>query len=196
MSAAAALAQLNASGVRVRLRDDGTVALDASGPPPAAVLAFARAHREDIAALLRDADSVFAPGSLRPVAILAGVPRSWCEGVARLVTMVSPDTIEPARWATLAATSDRLLRFDGATLHAAGWDALDLFGLQQRAPSANAAGWGLAWLLRSDGEVLNVTPDTIIMRRSLDGARLGFRRACAAARAGVVPAWALSQVLT
>lgn len=91
----------------------------------------------------------------------------------------------------LAATSARLLRDHGAALHDAGWDALDLFGLHRRAPAMNPAGWGLAWLLGAAGEVLDVAPDAVGMRRGQDGARLTFRRDCRAARAGVVPAWAL-----
>ena len=50
MTAAAALARLDAAGVRVRLRDDGLLNLTAAGPPPPDVLALARAHRDGIAA--------------------------------------------------------------------------------------------------------------------------------------------------
>ncbi len=126
------------------------------------------------------------------LAIVPGVPAAWCEGVARLVTMAAPGTIKPVRWAALATTSTHLLRTHGAELHRAGWDALDLFGLHQHAPVTNPAGWGLAWLLGNSGDVLDVAPNAIGMRRRPNGARLTFRRGCAAARAGVVPAWALA----
>lgn len=96
-----------------------------------------------------------------------------------------------ARWAALAATSTRLLQTHGAELHRAGWDALDLFGLHATAPATNSPGWGLAWLLGTAGEVLDVVPDVIGMRRGPDGARLVFRRKNTTARAGVVPAWTL-----
>ncbi len=191
-----ALAELHAAGVRIHLRDDGTVALNASGPPPAAVLALARVHRDGIAALLRDDGGVPTPGSLLPGVILAGVPASWCEGVARLATQPWPPTITPARWAVLAATSAHLMRDHGSELYTAGWDTLDLFGLHQRAPATNPPGWGLAWLLDQAGEVLDVAPDAVGMRREPDGARMVVRRGCAAARAGVVPAWALGEVST
>jgi hypothetical protein len=123
--------------------------------------------------------------------VLPGVPDNWCRGVMLLVTRPAPLTIPPRRWAILAATATRLLQDHGAELHAAGWDALDLFGLHATAPGTNPPGWGLAWLLGAAGEVLDVAPDVIGMRLGPDGARLAFQRGCAAARARVVPAWAL-----
>ncbi len=91
-----------------------------------------------------------------------------------------------------SATSTDLLQSHDAALHQVGWDALDLFGLHRRAPATNPAGRGLAWLLGVAGEVLDVAAETVGMRRGPDGARLAFRRGCAAARAGVLPAWALN----
>ena len=126
-----------------------------------------------------------------PLQAFPGVPAAWCEGVARLAGMVPPDAIMPARWAGLTATSARLLQDHGAELHAAGWDALDLFGLHRTAPAANPPGWGLAWLLGHAGEVLDVAPDAVGMRYGPGGARLAFRRGCAAAKAGAAPAWTL-----
>lgn len=126
-----------------------------------------------------------------PLRAFPGVPAAWCEGVVGLAALAAPDTITPVRWAALAATSTRLLRDHGAALHAAGWDALDLFGLHATAPATNPPGWGLAWLLGSTGEVLDVAPEVIGLRRGPDGARLAYRRGCAAARARMVPAWVL-----
>ena len=194
MSAAAALAGLHAAGVRVRLRNDGTVALDASSPPPAAVVAFAREHRDGIAALLWETDRATPPGSPHAVVILAGIPAAWCEGVALLASMPAPASVDPARWATLGATAVRLLRGSGAELHRAGWDALDLFGLNRYAPATYPLGWGLSWLLGHEGEVLEVTPEVVVVRHSPSGGRLAFRHSGAAARAGAAPAWALLDV--
>ena len=202
MTPVAALAALDAAGVRVRLQADGTVRLDASNPPTSEVLALARAHRDGIAALLRNAatppDSPMPPmhpmvfPSLPLAAMeLPGVPPVWCEGVARLAAMPAPSFIAPARWAAFAAASARLLQQHGAELCAAGWDALDLFGLHGRAPTEHPAGWGLAWLLGHSGKVLDVTPEGIGMRRQPDGARQTFCRGQAAAQSGVVPAWKL-----
>ena len=209
MMAAAALAQLDAAGVRVRLRDDGSLNLTAAAPPPLELLSLARAHRDGIAALLANRaqqaarggfvpDSPAAPLPLipartgfAPVPDPPGVPRDWRVGVARLATMPSPAVIPPRRWTTLAATSARLLRDHGAALHGAGWDTLDLFGLHAVAPTTNPPGWGLAWLLGEHGEVLDLAPDVIGMRQAPGGARLAYWRPGASARAGVVTAWLL-----
>lgn len=122
---------------------------------------------------------------------LPGVPPEWCQGVAQLATMPAPPTIPPRRWAMLAANAARLLRDHGAELHAAGWDVLDLFGLHAGAPAEHPPGWGLAWLLGASGEVLDVAPDVIGMRRGPDGARLAYRRRSASRRAGLALAWHL-----
>lgn len=91
-----------------------------------------------------------------------------------LAILPAPPGIPPRRWTILAATSARLLRDHGAELHGAGWDALDLFGLHPTAPATNPPGWGLAWLLWEHGDVLDVRPNVIGMRRSPDGARLAY----------------------
>lgn len=71
---------------------------------------------------------------------LPGVPPAWREGVALLATLPVPDGIMPRRWAAYTATAARLLHDDGAELHAAGWNALDLFGLHPTAPMTHPAG--------------------------------------------------------
>jgi len=92
----------------------------------------------------------------------------------------------------LAAACDSLLRDHGTALHGAGWDALDLFGLDAVAPATNPPGWSLAWLLGERGEVLDVSPGVIGMRLHPDGARLGFYRRQGGRWAGIVPAWGLT----
>ena len=81
-----------------------------------------------------------------------------------------------------------------AELHAAGWDGLDLFGLHAAAPAANPPGWGLAWLLGTAGEVLDVSPAALGMTREAGGARLTLYKRQAPARAGILPAWNLPGV--
>lgn len=122
---------------------------------------------------------------------LRNVPRDWCEGVARLATMPVPMAIAPPRWADFASTSARLLHTHGAALHEARWGTLDVWGLHAIAPAANPSGWGLAWLLSTSGEVLDVGPDAVGMCRGPDGARLAFYRR-AGARGSIVPAWKLA----
>lgn len=106
-----------------------------------------------------------------------------------LAAMACPARIEPQRWAAFVATAGRLLRDHGPTLHAAGWGTLDLFGLHQVAPDTHPPGWGLSWLLETDGDVLDVGADVVGLRRQPGGARMGFRKR---SRAGAVPAWELN----
>lgn len=196
MTPAAALEALGAAGVRVSLRDDGTVRLDAAAPPPPEVLALARAHRDGIAALLlgSEAANPASPAEIapRPPAappMLPGVPLAWCEGVALLAVLPAPDCIALPRWRTFRADAGRLLRDHGAELHRHGWDSLDLFGLHRTAPAAHPPGWSLSWLLQG-AAVLDVAADRVVIQRA---ARLTYRRPDATARAVRVPAWLLGE---
>ena len=209
MTAAAALARLGAAGVRVRLRDDGSLNLTAAAPPPPDMLVLARAHRDGIAALLagkaqQAARAGFVPDA--PIATLPpnpahkagvpisdtpGVPPDWCRGVALLAVRPVPYTIQSWRWSVLAATAARVLWEHSGALHGAGWDAIALFGLHSTAPMTHPPGWGLAWLLGEHGKILDVSPDAVGMRQGPGGARLAYRRPGASARAEMVPAWLL-----
>ena len=209
MTAAAALARLGAAGVRVRLRDDGSLNLTAAAPPPPDMLVLARAHRDGIAALLagkaqqaaRARFVLNAPGATlplnpahkadAPISESPGVPPDWCRGMALLAVRPAPHAIQSWRWSVLAATAARVLRAHGAALHGAGWDAIALFGLHHAAPMTHPPGWGLAWLLGEHGEVLDVSLDAVGMRQGPGGARLAYRRPGASARAGMVLAWLL-----
>ena len=117
-----------------------------------------------------------------------GVPDEWTRGVRALAAMACPARIETQRWAVYVATAGRLLRDHGPTLHAAGWTAVELFGLHPRAPSTFCPGWGLAWLLDATGTVLDANEDVVGMCRQPGGARMGFRKRPGA---GAVPAWEL-----
>lgn len=168
---------------------------DRSGTPSLKSLAAKVLARDTERDKARDTAQTAVPRSLPPVPLpvqaIPGVPASWSEGVALLTSMPAPATVDPARWAILGATAARLLRDHGAELHQAGWDALDLFGLNRHAPATYPPGWGLSWLLGRDGEVLEVTPDVVVVRHSPTGGRLAFRHSGTAARIGAVPAWAL-----
>lgn len=56
------------------------------------------------------------------------------------------------------------------------------------------AGWGLAWFLWEQGEVLDLTRNAVGMRQGPGGAGLAFYMKDAPARAGIRPAWKLSGV--
>ena len=181
----------------------GTAGNAAPGGAAAAALAEVRAYRrtpppkppraprpkQDAPPDAANRPRTRAAGAARPT--LPGVPPDWCEGVALLASRPAPPTIPPRRWAALAAASNRLLRDHGAELHAAQWDTIALFGLHPDAPASNPAGWGLAWLLGEHGEVLDVAPDVIGMRREPRGWRLVCVRRCGPPPPGIVPAWML-----
>ena len=131
-----------------------------------------------------------ADAALDTVPTLPGVPPEWCRGVALLASRPTPDTIQPRRWAILAATPAGLLRDHGAALHGTGWDAVAVFGLQHP-PRPCPTRLDVAWLLGARGEVLDVAPDIVGMRRQPDGARLVCRRRAGLPPSSVVPAWDL-----
>ena len=143
------------------------------------------------------ADRVGTPSAdaLPPILPMPGVPPEWCEGVWLLASRRAPASISLRRWRILQVDAARLLRDHGAELHAAGWNTLDLFGLHAVAPEANPSGWGMAWLL-DGGEVLDVAPGEVGMVRRGGGARLVFRPRSAAARASVIPAWKVTDMLS
>ena len=211
------LAEARALGVRLEAKPGGRLWASRPDLLPSALRDSLAAHRHAVVALLAERHPVqalmrgapppdatadrprahgggdhFADHSENPSTTLPGVPPEWCEGVRLLASRPAPQTIPPRRWAALAAACDSLLRDHGAALHGAGWEALDLFGLDAVAPATNPPGWSLAWLLGERGEVLDVSPGVIGMRLHPDGARLGFYRRQGGRWAGIVPAWGLT----
>jgi len=167
-----------------------------AGDSVAAALAAVRAYRRTLPPKppRKPRQAATALDASPPASPLPGVPLDWCEGVALLAILPAPDSITPHRWRAFQTTAARALHDHGAELHAAGWDALDVFGLHTTTPAANPSGMGVAWLLSEHGDVLDVSPDAVGLRRHPDGARLTYRRRSAMARAGVVPAWRLDEV--
>ena len=204
-----------ALGVRLEARPGGRLWADRQDLLPTALRDDLAAHRPAVVAWLAERQHVQVPpqdappldvqrnrpgaGCLSAVAdippdtvfTLPGVPPEWCRDVTLLASRPAPDTIQPRRWAILAATSARLLRNDGAALHGARWDAVALFGLHPTAPMTHPPGWCLAWLLGEHGEVLDVAADAVGLCRQPDGARLVCRRRAGLPPAGIVPAWEL-----
>jgi len=203
--AAGLVGQVAGLGVRLEARPGGRLWADRPDLLPTALRDSLAARRPAVVALLAAQAAQLSQPRARGYVLVAdapppatpalpGVPPNWCKGLALLTTRPAPPTIPPRRWAVLAATCARLLQDHGAALHGAGWDALDLFGLNITAPATNPPGWGLAWLLGEHGEVLDVAPDVIGMRWGPDGARLVFRRTHASTKVAIVPAWKLIEV--
>lgn len=203
------LAETRALGVRLEAKPGGRLWASRPDLLPSALRDSLAAHRHAVVALLAErhpvqalmqgapppdatADRPRTHGGGDPSPALPGVPLDWSEGVGSLASRPAPPTIAPRRWAVLAATSARLLRDHGAALHAAHWDTIALFGLHPDAPATNPAGWGVAWLLGEHGEVLDVAPDVIGMRREPRGWRMVCVRRPGGPPPGIVPAWALA----
>ena len=206
-SAAGLIGAAAAVGVRLEARPGGRLWADKPGLLPAALRDSLAAHRPAVVARLAEwqhaeaapddappPDAANRPrtraaGGTHPN--LPGVPPEWREGVRLLASKPAPPTIPPRRWAALQTTAGRLLHLHGAELHAARWDTIALFGLHPDAPATYPAGWGLAWLLGEHGEVLDVAPDVVGMRREPRGWRMVCVRRCGPPPPNIVPAWAL-----
>lgn len=125
-------------------------------------------------------------GSTRGAPIPSG---PFAAELARLVSAPVPPSVPPARWAGFVADASRLHADGCAELLAAGWDALDLFGLHRVAPAVRLDAAGLAWMLR--GRVLRaVRPDTAELVTA-SGAVQRAKRLGPSARAEAVLAWSL-----
>jgi len=133
MSAAQALKAAFAAGVSVDL-DGDDLSLEASAPPPAAVLSLLTHYKAEVVAMLRS--------DLR--AALHALERRC------------PDHVEQDRWQQAVADGEALLAQWGNQAHAFGWTVADLFGLHEirERPHPSYArlsrydATGLVWLLR------------------------------------------------
>lgn len=181
MSAAAVLGDLRSAGVRVRLRPDRTVGLSKSATP--ALVAVARQHRDGLMRLLTS--------EMQNGVATADVPTEWVVGVTRLGQGPVPEGVVPSRWCLFRADAAWITYQHGADLHAAGWGALDLFGLHPRAPVTRSECMGLAWLL-SSCVVGPITPDTVGIVMPA-GHLLHMRRMGGHARREAVPGWTLAR---
>jgi hypothetical protein len=111
VNAARALARAEAAGLRLHLRPDGRVGMQAAAPPPADVLADLRRWREDVAHLL----------ALR--AACAGPPTETPASPSAARTPARAQTAGPDAWLASIARSIRAALADGAVVatDADGW---------------------------------------------------------------------------
>src|SRR5580704_4037765 len=78
-------------------------------------------------------------------------PQSWIDGVAQLDAERVPGDVPPRRWRQFIYDAARFLDSGFAAQAAAlDWDALDLFGCDQKRPYARIDNAGLIWLLNGD----------------------------------------------
>ncbi len=89
----------------------------------------------------------------------------WRAGIARLSPASPPVGFTPRRWAEVLADANRFLARWGGQAEALGWETLDLFAVDPRAPDARYDSMGLVVVL--DGsEVIAIAPDQAKVRTS------------------------------
>jgi len=106
----------------------------------------------------------------------AGLPRAWAEHFARLIVGEAPGDFSPTRW---QAALDGALRFAdrwAKEAHRLGWDASEVFGLDDEAPATRIDHRGLAWLLGHGGEVVALDRDGAEIRTAQGGRQRFYRR--------------------
>jgi hypothetical protein len=128
---------------------------------------------------------------LNPAAVpdVPGTPPDWRAGVTKLRSMSPQAGIDPHRWGRYQHDALRLLCEQGAELHAAGWDGLELFGLHRIAPDRRTDAMGVAWLMR-ERRVTAITPEAVSLTTH-DGVVLRVTRLGRQARLEALLAWDL-----
>jgi len=120
----------------------------------------------------------------------ATAPQSWIDGVAQLDAERVPGDVPPRRWRQFIYDAARFLDNGFAAQAAAlDWDALDLFGCDQKRPYARIDSAGLIWLLNGDRLVALTELSARIETRS--GATLTYYRR--PGESGRVLAWEVQQ---
>ena len=86
-------------------------------------------------------------------------------GLAQLRASAPLWPIENSRWLDLVDAVGAFAERWGEQAAACGWSALDLYSMHQRAPGANLAAMGAAWLIaRSRDLVLRVAAEAIVVQ--------------------------------
>jgi hypothetical protein len=197
MSAAEALKAAQAAGVHLGIDGDDLL-LEASVPPPTAVINLLSRHKAEVVALLRPVEDGWSADDRQAAfderaAIIeydGGAPRAWAEALARLDPAEPPIDIPPERWERFIDDCGRFL--DG-WVHfalALGWSPLDLFGCDRERPWQCIDHQGLLWLLNGNNLVV-LSAETAIIETSHNGRQTYRRRVLKPGR--VVLAWELQR---
>jgi hypothetical protein len=116
------------------------------------------------------------------------VPRSWADGVARLLPDQSPISVPTRRWEQLVDDSRRFLGSELAKKAIAfGWGAFDLFGCDRDKPFDRIDQQGLCWLIAGN-RIVDLSEEVAIIE-TWTGARQTWRRRPSGS--GRVLAWQL-----
>ena len=121
-----------------------------------------------------------------PVAGVATVA-DWEAGITSLDDRYAPRGILKTDWARLVRDSRHLMRLWGHDLHAAGWTAVEAFGVEPDMSHRRLDRCGLAFFING-GDVEAIDSATALICHGKD--RLTFQRA--GLNPGAVPIWAFS----
>jgi len=140
-----------------------------AGPKPQAELQAHDAVQRSSAANLA---KVANPDLVQP---RTTAPQSWIDGIAQLDPERVPGDVPPRRWRQFIYDAARFLDNGFAAQAAAlNWDALDLFGCDQKRPYARIDNAGLIWLV--DGNRLVALTELSARIETRSGATLTYYR--------------------
>jgi hypothetical protein len=127
-------------------------------------------------------------GKLSSTAGSVEIPDEWSDGVRGLDAGSAPADVPERRWVLFVEDSLKFLTAWGGAAAALGWDALDVFGCDQKNPFARVDRLGLVWLL-GGRRLLALTAASAAIE-AVSGAVLSYyRNSCG--NTGRVPAWGL-----
>ena len=181
MTAPEALKAARSAGIKIGLDGDDLV-LEASAPPPAAVIDALSRHKAGVVALLRRVNDKWSTeGIVENNGLHGESVARWAAKIDRLATLpaVSPEGAEALKRAQAFIA-------EGWALQTArlGWDEIELFGICPRAPWRRLDRKGAAF----GGAVQAVTAEAVVY---VGGTRR--YRAIVNNDGGAVPIWELVQ---
>ena len=143
------LDQVHEAGGRLLMNGD-KLRVEAPAPLPDELVEQLKTAKPALIDMLgqREPEVDARPGaSIVLLAVPPGVPDAWVQGVAELLAMSRPGAWPEDRWTALREDAFAFLRDHGAEAARLGWDVLDLFGVDRRAPLARYDAMGLVVLL-------------------------------------------------
>jgi hypothetical protein len=160
-----ALRAAAAAGVRVTVIR-GSLELEASTEPPAALVDALARHKADIIALLDPAAGVErAPSNVTTAARDDSIPRSWAEALARLSRQRRPPDVTNRDWDQLQSNFTAFCERWAGQASTMGWQPANLLGWNPTYPYTPIAKLlGVAWKINC-AEVVEVRQDAIVIER-------------------------------
>jgi len=169
MRAAEALMAAQTAGLAIRVEGENLV-LEASAPPPQALVGALAELKAEILQLLRRERRPFLDPATDPEARAGWVSAQ----IGALSASRVPHHWPAARWPQFIVDADSFCRSWAEKAFVLGWPIWELFGCHRRAPWGRIQGMGLALLLQGD-EIAALT-ETEAVIRTPTGAHQTYRR--------------------